>query len=125
MKLWDRIQRGMNLGLDAALATVYTLTEKAGEGIEITLLRREKARCDAQLTKLLAKLGNTVYEKVSEKRLDDIAKQLGIKSAIEEIAREEAQIVDIDTRLGRELKKQERAEGAAEEAAEPADGEKD
>jgi len=115
MKLWERIQRGMELGFDAALAAVHTITEKAGEGIELTLLRREKARCETQLTKLLAQLGNAVYEKVSEKRLDDVTKQLEIKDAIAEIAREEARIVDIDTRLGKELKKQERSESVAEE----------
>ena len=118
MKLWQRIQRGMELGFDAALAAVHTITEKAGEGIELTLLRREKARCETQLTKLLAQLGNTVYDKISEKRLDDVVKQLEIKDTIAQIAREEAQIVDIDTRLGKELKKQELSESAGEEASE-------
>jgi hypothetical protein len=115
----------MHLGFDAALATVHTMTEKAGEGIELTLLRREKVRCETKLTKLLAQLGNAVYEKVSEKRLEDVVKQLEIKDAIAEIAREEAQIVDIDTRLGKELKKEERSESAGEEASESVAEEKE
>jgi hypothetical protein len=104
MKLWDRIHRGMEAGFDAALAAVHALTEKAGEGIELTLLRREKARCETRVTRLLAQLGNTVYEKVSEKRLDDVVKQLEVKDIVLDIAREEAQIVDIDGKLGKELK---------------------
>ena len=115
MKLWERIQRGMNLGFDAALAAVHTITEKAGEGIELTLLRREKARCEMQVTRLLARLGNTVYEKVSEKRLEDVVKQLEIGDVILEIAREEAQVVDIDTKLGKELKEEEPASTGQEE----------
>jgi len=35
MKLWDRIQRGMEAGFDAATSAVHTITEKAGEGIVI------------------------------------------------------------------------------------------
>ncbi|HUT25735.1 MAG TPA: hypothetical protein VM492_15465 [Sumerlaeia bacterium] len=104
MKLWDRIHRGMEAGFDAALAAVHALTEKAGEGIELTLLRREKARCETRVTRLLAQLGNTVYEKISEKRLDDVVKQLDVKDIVLDVAREEAQIVDIDGRLGKELK---------------------
>jgi hypothetical protein len=30
-KLWDRIQRGMEAGFDAAMSAVYRITEKAGE----------------------------------------------------------------------------------------------
>ena len=32
MKLWNRIQRGMEEGFDAALSAVHSITEKAGEG---------------------------------------------------------------------------------------------
>ena len=42
VKLWDRIQRGMEAGFDAAMSTVHTITEKAGKGIELTRLRRGK-----------------------------------------------------------------------------------
>ena len=35
MKLWDRIQSGMEAGFDATIAAVHTITEKAGEGIEL------------------------------------------------------------------------------------------
>jgi hypothetical protein len=31
MKLWDRIQRGMEAGFNAALSAVHAITEKAGE----------------------------------------------------------------------------------------------
>ncbi|MBW1682209.1 MAG: hypothetical protein JRJ83_12360 [Deltaproteobacteria bacterium] len=48
MKLWDRISRGMDAGFDAAIAAVHNLTEKAGEGIEVTRLRREKARYETE-----------------------------------------------------------------------------
>ena len=65
MKLWDRIQRGMDEGFDAAIATVYAITEKAGEGIELTRLRREKTRLETQVTRRLAELGNVVYEKIA------------------------------------------------------------
>jgi len=44
VQLWDRIQREMDAGFDAAMSAVHTLTDKAGEGIELTRLRREKAR---------------------------------------------------------------------------------
>ena len=106
MKLWDRIQRGMEAGFDASLAAVHTITEKAGEGIELTRLRREKARLETQLTRSLAELGNSVYETISEKRLNDIAKQLGIEDKIKEIAASEARMVDIDKTIGKELKTQ-------------------
>jgi hypothetical protein len=33
MKLWDRIQRGMDAGFDSALSAVHAITEKAGEGM--------------------------------------------------------------------------------------------
>jgi len=103
MKLWDRIQRGMEEGFDAALTAVHTITERAGEGIELTRLRREKARLETQVTRLLAELGNTVYEKISVDRLDDMADNLGIKQTLLEIAEAEARVVNIDLRLGKEL----------------------
>ena len=118
MKLWDRIYGGMEAGFDAALAAVHTLTEKAGEGIELTRLRREKARCETRMTRLLAELGNAIYEKVSEDRLDDIAAQLGIRDMIIEIAEWEARIVEIDTKLRKELVYEDKLEAAGEEKEE-------
>lgn len=103
MKLWDRIQRGMEEGFDATIAAVHTLTEKAGEGIELTRLRREKARRETQVTRRLAELGNMVFEKISEDRDDEITVKLGIKDIILEIAEDEARMVDIDRRLNKEL----------------------
>lgn len=104
MKLWERIQRGMEEGFDATIAAVHTITEKAGEGIELTRLRREKARLETQVTRRLAELGNMVFEKISEDRIDEIAAKLGIKDIILEIAEDEARMVDIDLRLNKELK---------------------
>lgn len=49
MKLWDRIQRGMEAGFDAAISAVHRITEKGEEGIELTRLRREKARLETEL----------------------------------------------------------------------------
>ena len=108
MKLWDRIKRGMDAGFDAAVAAVYNITEKAGESTELTRLRREKVRLETDLTKHLAGLGNAVYEKISEARLDDVTEKLQIKDKILEIAREEAQMVEIDRRLDKELQKKEK-----------------
>ena len=105
IKLWDRMQRGMEAGFDAAMSAVHTITEKAGEGIELTRLRREKARLETQMTRRLAELGNRVFEKISEQRLDDISQNLEIKDAILDIARDEARMVDIDRRLKKELEK--------------------
>jgi len=107
MKLWDRIKRGMDAGFDAAVSAVHNITEKAGESIELTRLRREKARLETDLTKHLAELGNAVYEKISEARLDDVTEQLQIKEKMLEIAREDARMVDIDRRLDKELQKKE------------------
>ena len=104
MKLWERIHRGMEAGFDATLATVHNITEKAGESIELTRLRREKTRLETQLTRILAKLGNMVYERISTRRDDEVAKKLGIEEMIKEIASHEAQMVDIDLKLGKELK---------------------
>ena len=108
MKLWDRIKRGMDAGFDAAVAAVYNITEKAGESIELTRLRREKVRLETDLTKHLAGLGNAVYEKISEARLDEVTEKLQIKEKMLEIAREEAQMVEIDRRLDKELQKKEK-----------------
>jgi hypothetical protein len=105
IKLWDRIQRGMEAGFDAAMSAVHAITEKAGEGIELTRLRREKARLETQTTRRLAELGNVVFEKISEHRLDDVAEQLGIKDILLDIAQDEARMVDIDRRLNKELDK--------------------
>jgi hypothetical protein len=112
MRLWDRIHRGMEAGFDAALAAVHSVTDKAGEGIELTLLRREKARYETQLTRLFAQLGNAVYEKASQDRLDDMAEQLGIKDMITEVAEREARIVEIDTKLRKELENQDESKTA-------------
>ena len=103
MKLWERIQRGMEEGFDATIAAVHTITEKAGEGIELTRLRREKARLETQVTRRLAELGNIVFEKISEDRIDEIAIKLGIKEIILEIAEDEARMVVIDRHLNKEL----------------------
>ena len=105
MKLWDRIKRGMDAGFDSAISAVHNITEKAGESIELTRLRREKARMETDLTKHLAELGNLVYEKISESRLDEVTEKLQIKDNLLEIAREEARMVDIDRRLEKEEKK--------------------
>ncbi|MEJ5366627.1 MAG: hypothetical protein WHS86_16145 [Desulfosoma sp.] len=100
IKLWDRIKRGMEAGFDAAIASVHKITEKAGEGIELTRLRREKARLET-----LAELGNKVYEKISAERLDHIAEELGIKDLLIEVAQDEACMVDIDRRIKNELER--------------------
>ena len=81
MKLWDRIQRGMDEGFDATIATVHAITEKAGEGIELTRLRREKTRLETHVTRRLAELGNTAYEKIA-------ADRLGTRAPHEEKARD-------------------------------------
>ncbi len=107
MKLWDRIQRGMEAGFDATISAVHTITEKAGESIEITRLRREKARIETEVTRRLAELGNDVYEKISTDRLDDIAEKLGVKDMLLEIAESDASMVNIDRRLKKELDKTE------------------
>lgn len=106
MKLWDRVQRGMEAGFDSALSAVHVMTEKAGEGIELTRLRREKARLETQITRQLAALGNAVYEKISEERLHEIAERLGTKDLLLELAESEAHIARIDQRLSRELKEE-------------------
>ena len=103
VKLWDRIHRGMDEGFDAAIATVHSITEKAGEGIELTRLRREKTRLETQVTRRLAELGNTVYEKIAADRLDDVAEQLGVKDTLLEIAQDEARMVEIDKRLNKAM----------------------
>jgi hypothetical protein len=103
MKLWDRIQRGMEAGFDAALSAVHTITEKAGEGIELTRLRREKARLETKITRMLAELGNAVYEKISAERLDEITNKLEIKDILLDIAESEARMVNIDRNLKKEL----------------------
>ncbi len=108
MKLWDRIQQGMETGFDASLAAVHSMTEKAGESIELTQARREKSRYEVQVTRLLAELGNAVYEKVSKERLRDIAEQLGVVEQVKEIAEHEARMVEIDRRTGKEIKKEEK-----------------
>ena len=105
-KLWDRIHRGMEAGFDASMSAVHSITEKAGEGIELTRSRREKARSETHITRLLAELGNMVYEKVSEERLNEIPERLGIKDKLAEIAEEEAHIVKIDKQIDKELKDQ-------------------
>jgi len=105
IRLWDRIQRGMEAGFDAAMSAVHTITEKAGESIELTRLRREKVRLETQMTRRLAELGNAVFEKISKQQLDDIAEKLEIKDMILDIARDEARMVDIDRRLKKELDK--------------------
>ena len=104
MKLWDRIQRGMEAGFDATIAAVHTITEKAGEGIELTRLRREKVRLETQVTRHLAEIGNTVFEKISAERDDEVAEKLGIKDVLFEIAQDEAKMVEIDRRLKDALK---------------------
>ena len=105
IRLWDRIQRGMEAGFDAAMSAVHTITEKAGESIELTRLRREKVRLETQMTRRLAELGNAVFEKISKQQLDDIAEKLEIRDMILDIARDEARMVDIDRRLKKELEK--------------------
>ena len=103
MKLWDRIKRGMDAGFDSAISAVHNVTEKAGESIELTRLRREKTRLETKVTKHLAELGNAVYEKISEDRLDEVSDQLQIKDKMLEIAREEAQMIEVDRRLAKEV----------------------
>ncbi|UCE51916.1 MAG: hypothetical protein JSV31_22045 [Desulfobacterales bacterium] len=66
------------LDLMQPVVAVHNITEKAGESIELTRLRREEARYETELTKHLAKLGNAVYEKISESRLDEVTEQLQI-----------------------------------------------
>jgi len=110
MKLWDRIYRGMEAGFDASMSAVHAVTERAGESIELTRARREKSRHETQLTRLLAEVGNCVYEKVCEERLEDIAEQLGITEKLRDIAEREAWMVKIDKKIGKEVKLQKRKE---------------
>jgi hypothetical protein len=100
----------MEEGFDSALSAVHTITEKAGEGIELTRLRREKVRLETQVTRRLAELGNAVYEKISAERLDDITEKLDIKNLLVEIAENEAHMVNIDRRLNTELENSEQEE---------------
>ncbi|GBE05744.1 hypothetical protein BMS3Abin10_01378 [bacterium BMS3Abin10] len=108
MKLWDSLQRGMEAGFDAAITAVHTITEKAGESIELTRLRREKTRYETQLTRLLAELGNAVYEKISRDQLDKVSEELGVRNKITDIAEKEARMAEIDKKLSKELKAQKR-----------------
>ena len=80
------------------------MSQIASNGIELTRLRREKARLETQTTRRLAELGNMVFEKISEQRLDGVAEQLGIQDLLRDIAHDEARMVDIDQRLKKELK---------------------
>jgi hypothetical protein len=89
----------MEAGFDATIAAVHTITEKAGEGIELTRLRREKVRLETQTTRRLAELGNKVFEKISAERNDEITEKLGIGEILVEIAQDEAKMVEIDRRL--------------------------
>jgi hypothetical protein len=111
MKLWDRIQRGMEAGFDAAISAVHVITERGGEGVETIRLRREKARIETELTRRLAELGNGVYEKILAERLDDLAEKFGIKNMVLEIAESDARMMDIDRRLKKELNKTEEKKG--------------
>lgn len=111
VKLWDRVQRGMEEGFDAALSAVHAITEKAGEGIELTRLRREKARLELVITRRLAELGNTVYEKIAAERLDDVAEKLAVGDVLTDIAEHEAHMANIDRRLAKELKNKADIEG--------------
>jgi len=104
VRLWDRVQRGMEEGFDAALSAVHAITEKAGEGIELTRLRREKARLELVITRRLAELGNAVYEKIAAERLDDVAGKLAVGDLLTDIAEHEAHMANIDRRLAKELK---------------------
>ncbi len=113
MELWDKIQRGMEAGFDAALVAVHNLTEMAGEGIELTRLRREKARLENQVTRFLAQVGSAVYEKISEGRREDLAKELGIEEKIRELASCEARMENIERRLTEEIAKDERISSEA------------
>ena len=108
MRLWDRIQQGMDAGLDAFLTAVHSITEKANESIELTRARREKSRYEAQITRLLSELGFNVYEKLSKESLTQIAEQLGVQKMVAEIAEQEARIAEIDRRIGKEMKKEEK-----------------
>jgi len=104
VRLWDRVQRGMEEGFDVALSAVHAITEKAGEGIELTRLRREKARLELVITRRLAELGNAVYEKIAAERLDDVAGKLAVGDLLTDIAEHEAHMANIDRRLAKELK---------------------
>ena len=105
MKLWERIQRGMEAGFDATLVAEHNITEKAGESIEVTQFRREKARLETRVTRLFAQVGSAVYEKLSEERRNDLAEELDIAETLKELASYDAQMEDIDRKLGEELKK--------------------
>jgi len=113
MKLWEKIQRGMEAGFDAALVAVHNLTEMAGEGIEITRLRREKTRLENQVTRLFAEVGNAVYDRISEGRREDLAKELGIEEKLRELASNDARMEHIERRLKEEIVKDERISSQA------------
>ncbi len=97
--LWERIQRGMEEGFDAALNAVHSITEKAGETIELTRLRREKSRLENKITKELAEVGHSVYQRISKEKLNDIAKELGIEEKLKEISKEESTMIEIDKKI--------------------------
>ena len=102
--LWERIQIGMEEGFDAAIEAVRKITDKAAESIELTRLRREKARLENQVTRKLAMLGNKVFEKLNKDRLNDLSKKLGIEEDIFDIAADDAKMIEIDNRINKELK---------------------
>jgi hypothetical protein len=103
MRVWERIREGLETGFDATIAAVHSITEKAEEGIELTRLRREKARYEAQVEKLLTELGSAVYEKISKGSFDEVANQLSIKEKISEISEKQTRIDEINRKLGKEL----------------------
>jgi len=80
--------------------------KKAGEGIELIHLRREKTRLGTQITRRLAERSNSVYEKIAADRLDDVAEQLAIKDTLLEIAQGKARMGEIDKRRNRAMKGQ-------------------
>ncbi|GIX21468.1 MAG: hypothetical protein KatS3mg121_0251 [Gammaproteobacteria bacterium] len=96
--LWERIRQGVEDGLDAAIATVHHITEKAGEGIEATRLRRERARIEAQSGRVLAELGGKVYERCKEEMPPPLA-ELGLEELVARLRELDERLEAIDRRL--------------------------
>jgi hypothetical protein len=103
--LYEKVEKAFNQAFKATKESIKLVSEKAGEAAQITKLLIEKTSLEHRITKKFAKIGSLVYKKASNSgeliRFD----QEDLKTLIDETAKLDRDLADLERRLDEEKTK--------------------
>ncbi|HDM43018.1 MAG TPA: hypothetical protein ENG29_01365 [Firmicutes bacterium] len=96
--LWEKVQKGLSEGLDAAKSGISTFLDKTGDITQIARLRISIIGLQRKIRDNFFEMGGRIYELVS-KGEEDVLKDKEIKKLIKEVKALEKEIHDAEKEI--------------------------